>query len=198
MIARIEGTLVGVLRDGVLVDVNGVGYRVLMPVSALARLPAAGKRASLHTSLQVREDSMTLYGFSSAEERDLFEVLLGVNGIGPKAALAVLGVYPAAELRRVVATEDTEALTLVPGIGKKTAARMILELTGRLGALEDEGLAVRGRGGSRTTLAEVHGALEALGYSPAEVRSALDGLAGPDGETAEGLLKVALRRLAKA
>lgn len=196
MIARLEGTLAELLRDGVLVDVGGVGYRVLMPVSALARLAERGERVSLHTSLQVREDSMTLYGFLSADERDLFETLLGVNGIGPRAALAVLSVYPPADLRRAVATEDLEALTLIPGVGKKTAARMILELRERLGSV-DEAEGVPGPSSRVQSFAEVHGALEALGYSPAEVRKALDGI-DADGRPVEDLLKAALKRLAKA
>lgn len=195
MIAVLEGTLGDVLADGALVMVGGVGYRVLLPVSAIATLPPRNRKVRLHTHLHVREDAMTLYGFGSAEQRGLFEILLGVNGIGPKGALAVLGMYSPEAFRKAVAKEDLDALTLIPGVGRKTAARMVLELRERLGLPGGEGVP-----GStperREALAEVREALLALGYTPAEAREALDRLPEDGDQSVEQLLKVALRELA--
>lgn len=199
MIASIEGTLVEILPDGAVVDVAGVGYRAVMPASAVARLPAKGKRVRLHASLQVREDSMTLYGFVVAEQRELFEVLISVNGIGPKGALAALSVHSPEAFRKALVAEDLDALTLIPGVGKKTAARMILELREKLALPEADG--VPGASPARrAALAEVRAALLGLGYTPAEAREALERVAGANGhdEPVEDLLKRALRELAKA
>jgi Holliday junction DNA helicase RuvA len=199
VIAFIEGTLAEVLVDGAIFDVGGVGYRALMPASAVARLPAKGKKVRLHTSMQVREDSMTLYGFTSTEERDLFETLITVNGIGPKGGLAVLGVHSPEALRKALAAEDLDALTLIPGVGKKTAARMILELREKLALPDADGIPAGGAQ-RRAAMAEVKGALLHLGYTPAEARQALERVAEANGhdEPVEGLLKRALKELAKA
>jgi holliday junction DNA helicase RuvA len=199
VIAFIEGTLAEVLVDGAVVDVGGVGYRALMPASAVAKLPGKDKKVRLHTSMQVREDSMTLYGFTSIEDRDLFETLITVNGIGPKGGLAVLGVHSPEALRKALAAEDLDALTMIPGVGKKTAARMILELREKLALPDAEGIP----GGSpqrKAAMAEVKGALLNLGYTPQEARSALEAVAIGNGhdEPVEDLLKRALKELAKA
>lgn len=199
MIASLQGTLLEVLTDGAVVDVHGVGYRLCMPSSAIAGLPAAGRAVRLHTHLHVREDALTLYGFATAEQRDLFGVLLGVNGIGPKGALAVLSVYSPETFRKALVTEDLDALTLIPGVGKKTAARMILELREKL-ALPELEVVPGGNGARRSALVEVKGALLSLGYSPAEARAAIEGLPGNGAadRPVEELLKMALKELAKA
>ena len=200
MIAHLEGTLTALLPDGAVIDVAGVGYRALMPVSAISSLPAVGKKARIHTALVVREDSMTLYGFTSADQRELFDVLLGVNGVGPKGALAVLSVYQPDAFRKAVATEDLDALTLIPGVGKKTAGRMILELREKL-ALPELEVIPGGNGTARGTLSEVRGALLSLDYSPAEARDALDRVrehSEIDGKPVEEVLKLALKELARA
>lgn len=200
MIGSLAGTLAQTYPDGALVEVNGVGYRVLAPASAVAKLPVAGERVRLYTHLHVREDALTLYGFPSAEERDLFEILIGVNGIGPKGALAVLSVHSPTALRKAVLAEDLDALTLIPGVGKKTAARMILELKEKL-ALPDLEVAPRGSPAMRQALTEVRAALIRLGYSTTEARAAIqriaaaDGEANGDGERVEVLLKLALKEL---
>jgi Holliday junction DNA helicase RuvA len=203
MIGSVSGVLVEVSPDGVLVDVSGVGYRVLAPPSVLARLPGAGERVRLYTHLHVREDALTLFGFISAEERDLFEVLIGVNGIGPKGALAVLGVYAPDALRRAILGEDVDALTLIPGVGKKTASRMILELKEKIGAGDTELAAVAGSPAVREALGEVRAALLQLGYSTTEAREAIErvaaakAVANGNGSSSkvETLLKAALKEL---
>lgn len=196
MIATLDGTLVQILADGAVVEVAGVGYRLLMPATSVGDLPPVGSRVRVHTHLHVRDDALALYAFSTAEQRDLFVVLLGVAGIGPKGALAVLSVYAPDAFRKAVATEDLDALTLIPGVGKKTAARMILELCEKL-ALPDLDLTPGGNG-ERAALLEVRGALLSLGYSAAEARNAVRALDQSAGEPVEALLKRALKELAKA
>jgi Holliday junction DNA helicase RuvA len=196
VIASISGTIVEILPDGAVVDVHGVGYRLFMPSTAIAALPGLGKTVRAQTHLHVREDAMTLYGFSTTEQRDLFADLLGVGGIGPKGALAVLSVYSPDAFRKALVTEDLDALTLIPGVGKKTAARMILELREKLALPELE--VVPGGNGKRTVLVEVKGALLNLGYTPAEARSALESLPDDrDGTSLEDLLKLALKELVR-
>ena len=203
MIGSISGTLVETHPDGALVDVNGVGYRVLAPASVLARLPGAGEKVRLHTHLHVREDALTLFGFLSAEERDVFEVLISVNGIGPKGGLAVLSVYAPDALRRAILGEDLDALTLIPGVGKKTASRMILELREKLGAGEADLVPVVGSAAVREALGEVRAALLQLGYTTTEAREAIERVAAAkaagngNGKAhgVESLLKAALKEL---
>jgi Holliday junction DNA helicase RuvA len=200
VIAHLDGTVAAVLADGIVIDVAGVGYRLHMPASSVASLPGAGKRARVHTALVVREDSMTLFGFASAEQRELFDVLIGVNGVGPKGALAVLSVYQPDAFRKALATEDVAALMLIPGVGKKTAARMILELREKL-ALPELEVVPGGASGARGTLSEVRGALLSLEYSPAEAREALDRVrenSDVEGKPVEEVLKLALKELARA
>lgn len=202
MIGSVSGTLVETYLDGALIDVNGVGYRVLAPASVLARLPGAGEKVRLHTHLHVREDALTLFGFTTAEERDVFEVLIGVNGIGPKGGLAVLSVYTPAALRRAILGEDLDALTLIPGVGKKTASRMILELKEKLGAGDPDLAPVAGSPAVREALGEVRAALLQLGYSTTEAREAIERVAaakatanGNGAGGVEALLKAALKEL---
>ena len=202
MIGAVTGTLVETYPDGALVDVQGVGYRVHAPASVIARLPGAGERVRLHTHLHVREDALTLFGFTTGEERDLFAVLIGVNGIGPKGALAVLSVYAPDALRRAIIGEDVDALTLIPGVGKKTASRMILELKEKLGATDADVASLAGSPGVRQALTEVREALLQLGYSTTEAREAIERVSaeaaaanGNGSGTPEALLKKALKTL---
>ena len=166
MIGRLRGTLAAVGVDTVLVDVGGVGYDVAVTSRTFVELPGVGSEVVLHTHLQVREDLMALFGFTSSDERDLFRLLLGVSGLGPKVALAILATMSADDLRRVVATDDMAALTAVPGIGKRSAQKYLLELRPKLevpdGALQTSG-----------PLGEVRLALEGLGYQSDEISGAL-------------------------
>ncbi len=206
MIGSVSGVLVETYPDGALVDVGGVGYRVLAPASVIARLPGAGEKVRLHTHLHVREDALTLFGFTTAEERDLFEVLIGVNGIGPKGALAVLSVYAPDALRRAILGENLDALTLIPGVGRKTAGRMILELREKLGAGDADLAPIAGTPAIREALGEVRAALLQLGYTTTEARQAIERVAasnaggngngkGKGATGVEAMLKAALKEL---
>jgi holliday junction DNA helicase RuvA len=206
MIGSLRGTIVHRSARGELVlEVGGVGYRVTVPPSTLGQLGELGGTALVHTHLNVREDSLTLYGFGTRDERDSFEALLGAHGVGPALALAILSVHDPARLRQVLADCDIDALCLVGGVGRKTAARLLIELKSRLDLPDDDlaaGVAAanghadgNGNGnGSASTRAEVRAALGALGYESDEVHHALRELPD-DGSTVEELLRRALRLL---
>jgi Holliday junction DNA helicase RuvA len=175
----------------VLVEVGGVGYRALVPLSAIPNIEP-GTLAMLFTHLHVRDDTMVLFGFPTRDERDTFEVLIGATGVGPKLALAILSVHPPGVLRRALVDDDLAALTLVPGVGKRTAQRLLVELKARLEVPEldhaDDG------GGATSSRAEVRAALSGLGYQSDEVRDVLAQL--PDDGPVEDLLRDALKLLA--
>lgn len=187
MIGRLRGTLASKGTETVLLDAGGVGYVVAMTPQGIAALPSPGDEVVVHTHLHVREDQMSLFGFADHEERDLFRVLLGASGIGPKLALAILATFPPRRLQQVVIAEDAAALTAVPGIGARSAQKLILDLRARLD-LPD------GEVAPSTALAEAREALEGLGYQSAEIREVLSGLDG-EADEVEALLKAALRRL---
>ena len=196
MIALLRGKVVSAGSGDVILDVAGVGYQVHIPAGTV--VGATGATLTLHTHLAVREDAMTLYGFPDPAGRALFVTLLGVTGVGPKLALAALGTLGSTGLRRAVVTEDVDALTVVPGLGKKSAQRMILELREKLGALAADGVpgAVTSPGAAGDVRAEVRSALTGLGYVPAEVAAAMERLAPAPDDSAEDLLRDALRVLA--
>jgi Holliday junction DNA helicase RuvA len=192
MIGSLRGTLLDRQRTEVLVDVNGVGYRVLVSPSTLVEVGPPGGTVVLHTHLHVREDALTLYGFATRDERDCFEALIGAHGVGPALALAILSVHRPPSLRSVLASDDVDALCLVPGVGKKTAARLLLELKARLDLPEGDVLAAIGPDAG--VRGEVREALASLGYGPQEIAEALRDL--PDEGDVQTLLKDALSRLA--
>lgn len=198
MIGMVRGSLVERLPSGeVLVDVGGVGYRVVVAPGTLTELGAVGEEALLHTHLHVREDAMVLYGFPTREERVCFEALLGARGVGPALALAILSVHGPTSLRKLLADGDADALTLVPGVGKKTAAKLVLELASRLDVpdLADlDDLQPVGTAGSGSARRDVADALAGLGYGPDEVRSVVADL--PAEGSADTMLREALQRLA--
>ncbi|MET0628792.1 MAG: Holliday junction branch migration protein RuvA, partial [Acidimicrobiia bacterium] len=188
MIGSLRGTVLERTATGeVLLEVGGVGYRALVPTGAMAALTPASP-AFLFTHLHVREDAMTLYAFPTRDERDTFEALIGATGVGPKLALAMLSVHTPNVLRRAVLDDDKAALTLVPGVGPRTAQRLLIELKSRLD-VPDLDLAEVERVPSAR--AEVRAALTGLGYAPDEVRDALSSLEA-DG-TVEDLLREALK-----
>ncbi len=191
MIGSVRGSVLERSATGeVLVEVGGVGYRVLVPLGAVAGLhPGTG--TFLFTHLHVRDDAMVLFGFPTRDERDTFEVLIGASGVGPKLGLAILSVHSPAALRRALVDDDVAALTLVPGVGTRTAQRLMIELKARLEVPDFE---TADDSAVPSARAEVRAALAGLGYEPDEVR---DVLAQVDGDgTVEHLLRDALKLLA--
>ena len=197
MIAFLRGRLEDKSPGSIDVDVAGVGYRLAMSNNSLTVMPSLGEPVFIYTYLHVREDALQLFGFASAPERELFEKLIGVSGIGPKVALAVLSAFDVDSLKHAIINEDVALITSIPGIGKKGAQRLILELKEKL-TLPETGLMGAVAKEDRSAYDEARGALLSLGYSSQEARKALDGFA-PDGErvTVELLVKHALKRLAK-
>ncbi|MFN2606910.1 MAG: Holliday junction branch migration protein RuvA [Acidimicrobiales bacterium] len=200
MIGLLRGTVAArSARGEVVLEVGGVGYRCLVAPATLAGLGQPGSSVVLHTHLHVREEALTLYGFPTAEERDCFEALIGAHGVGPALALAILSVHGPPDLRRSLAEGDLDALTLVPGVGRKTAARLLIELKSRLDLpdLAPEAAAAMVNGnGDRSARADLRDALSGLGYQPDEVGAVLRELPA-EGEVEE-LLRQALRLLAAA
>ena len=191
MIGYLEGTVARTDPEGCLLDVGGVGYRIACSTTTRADLPATGGRARLWTHLHVREDVLALYGFSDERELAMFESLVGVSGVGPKVALAVCSSFSPDAFRRVLATDDVASIATVPGIGKKTAQRVLLELKDRL-ALPDLEVV----GDRPDALRAARSALENLGYSPSEVRAALAEVSSNGEASVEEVVRSALRVLA--
>ncbi len=188
MIALVSGTVAVRRADHVVVDCGGVGYRLAVSAETLRRVPAVGKPVTLHAHLVVRDDALSLYGFASEEERELFLMLLGVQSVGPKVALAVLSGGPPRELLAALAAGDSARFQAVPGIGKRTAERIIVELREKVGAaLPDEAISITRADDPRGLARE---GLIGLGYSPAEADELLDGV---DGDQPEELIAQALR-----
>lgn len=185
MIAFLHGTLLQRATDAIILDVNGVGYRVRIPTTTLASLGDLGTRVELYTHLHVREDDMSLFGFATQDEHDLFELLLSVSGIGPKVALGILSSAPPNEIRNAIAQGNLEILSGIRGIGKKTAQRLVLELKGKV-ELGEEISELSPLDG------EVAATLINLGYSAAEAQRAARSVKGT---TLEEKLRAALQYL---
>ncbi len=198
MIASLRGMLVERAATDVIVEVAGVGYRVVVAPATSVALGDAGEEVFVHVHHHVREDAQTLFGFATRAERACFEALLGAHGVGPGLALAILSVHAPDALRLLVADDDVGALCLVPGVGAKTAARLLIELKSRLDVAETGPPSGRepvmvGANGALSARSDVREALAGLGYDQAEVRAALAEL--PDDDDPALLLKGALRRL---
>ena len=191
MIGRIAGTLLEKHPPLVLVDVQGVAYEVDVPMSTFYSLPAAGERVTLHTHLVVREDGHFLFGFATEAERQVFRQLLKISGIGARTALAVLSGLSVNDLRQAVAAQDSGRLTKIPGVGKKTAERLLLELRDRLG-----GVIAAAPAALHSSSGDILNALLALGYSEREAQTALKGLPA-DISVSDGI-RQALKGLSKA
>ena len=195
MIAYVKGTLTEKSPSRVIVDVGGVGYEAFIPLSTFDRLPAAGEIVKLHTYHCVREDAQTLYGFATEREREMFELVTTVSGVGPKIALAVLSGLTIGDLQLAIAEGNAKRLASVKGIGKKTAERIVVELRGRINPLE--AVSLRGADGKKADNAALHDTVLALGQLgfPSEVaakmvQAALD--AGADATRSDELLRAAL------
>lgn len=188
MISFLVGEVADKGADRVVLDVGGVGYEVFVPTSMMGGLPAKGRSARVYTRMVVRDDAMLLYGFRTMQERSLFDELTGVSGVGPKVALSFLSALSADALQRAVMAGDADALTVVPGVGKKVAQRVIVDLRDRLGGEGD--ITLEG------PLAETREALVALGLSATEAAQALAGVE-VDGRPVEDLLREALQRVGR-
>ncbi|MGH2915526.1 MAG: Holliday junction branch migration protein RuvA [Solirubrobacteraceae bacterium] len=188
MIALISGNVVVRRSDHVVVDCGGVGYRLAVSAETLRHVPAVGHTVALHAHLVVRDDALALYGFATEEERDLFLMLLGVQSVGPKVALAVLSGAAPRELLAIVAAGDVARLQAAPGVGRRTAERIVVELREKVGAALPEDAIALPRGDDPATTARE--ALTGLGFGAAEIDQLLSRAAG---ETAEELIAGALR-----
>ena len=199
MIAYLSGRIASVEPGAAVVDVGGVGFSVQCTPATLAAL-RVGAVAQVPTALVVREESLTLFGFADADERDVFELLQTASGVGPKLAQAMLAVHGPDELRRAVTSEDLAALTRVPGIGRKGAQRIVLELKDRIGAPTGGGGRSAPAGAAGGWREQVHGALLGLGWSAREAEAAVGAVADQAGEIPDvpTLLRAALRTLSKA
>ena len=188
MIGRLRGVLVSKRSELVCLEASGVGYEVTMTPRAVAALPGVGEEVVVHIHTHVREDEMSLYGFGSEPDRDLFRVLLGAGGVGPKLAMAISGTMTHAEIVRAIVSEDADALTVVPGVGKRGAQKIVLELAPKLSGVEADVV------GSTNTLT-VRQALEGLGYTTEEINGVMGELDPEAG--LETQIKTALRALGR-
>ena len=194
MIAAVRGEVLVRRPDHVVIDAGGVGYRLAVSAETLKSVPATGREAFLHAELIARDDSLSLYGFGSEEERDLFGQLISVSGVGPKVAIAVLSGGASRELLRAIAGGDAKRFQAVPGIGKRTAERIIVELREKVAGELEEAIATGAeQGGDPRSLAR--DGLVNLGYAPAEAEELL---AGAESEKPEELIAEALRRAGEA
>jgi Holliday junction DNA helicase RuvA len=195
MIASVSGEVLVRRPDHVVLDTGGVGYRLAVSAETLRAIPARGKKATLHSHLVVRDDALSLYGFASEEEHDLFLLLISVSGVGPKVAIAALSGGPVSELLSAIAGGDAKRFQAVPGIGKRTAERIMVELREKVaGELSGEGIEIH-KGDGVSPRSEARDGLLNLGYTPAEAEKLLD---RAEGESAEELIQSALRTSAGA
>jgi Holliday junction DNA helicase RuvA len=189
VIGRLTGTIVEASHESVVLEVGGVGYLIAITPRTLADLPGLGEEAVLHTHLHVREDQLALFGFDSVQDKELFGMLLGVSGVGPKVAMAILATMTHEQLSVAVVSDDIGALTAVPGIGKRSAQKLLLELKPKMDILDSASMAAG-------PMAEVREALEGLGYGPDEIRGTLIDM--PPDLPIEEMVRRSLRQLGKA
>src|SRR3954447_14721053 len=186
MIGSLRGRLLETGAEEILVEVAGIGYRVTVTPATVVTIGDVGDEVFVYVHHHIREDAQLLYGFAARDERACFEALIGAHGVGPSLALAILSVHAPDSLRRTLADDDIASLCLVPGVGKKTAARLLVELKARL-SLPDVDLSVISNGAPSSTRADLREALSNLGYGPDEIRDALADL--PDDGDPSALLK---------
>lgn len=202
MIGRISGTLIEKQSPELLIDVNGIGYEVLAPMTTIYQLPELGQKVSLHTHFVVREDAQLLFGFADKQQRALFRALIKVSGVGPKLALAILSGIEAQTFVRSIHDGDTATLVRIPGIGKKTAERLVVEMKDRLKEWQvDSDLPLMAAAnpqpmGQDQWIQEAEGALIALGYKPTEAAKAISAIKDPI-SSAEDLIRLALKGMLK-
>lgn len=200
MISYVRGEVAAFEAEKVIIDVNGIGYGIYMSQQAMGRLPMVGREVKLYTYFSVKEDSMQLYGFLSKDELDVFRLIIGVNGIGPKGGLGILSALTPNDLRFAVMSKDAKAISAAPGIGKKTAEKLILELKDKLrieDALEPNTERAGAYDSSETQSAQMDAvqALVALGYGNTEALKAVKKVEVEEGTSTETILKNALKYL---
>ncbi len=201
MIAYLKGTLEEAGKDYLIIEVNGIGYQVKVPERVLQEAPGRGSLIKLHTYTYVREDTLALYGFLTRDDLSLFQLLLGVSGVGPKGALGILSLFSANELRVAILSQDAKTIARAPGIGAKTAQRMLIDLKGKISFEDTFGLTEEAVG--EAGAAEPHSqarndaleALTALGYSASEGLKAISQVSITEDMDSEAILKAALKKL---
>ena len=195
MIGRLKGTVISKQAPDLMLDVNGVGYELLIPLNTFFEIPDLGETVALHTHFVVREDAQQLYGFSQLEERGLFRNLIKVNGVGPKMALAILSAMTASEFVHCVRGNDIAALVKVPGVGKKTAERLLIEMRDKIASMAISETVQPAQNLGKDISAEAESALIALGYRPQDAAKMISRVAQEDIETAEQLIRAALKTM---
>jgi len=202
MIASVKGKLEGVTADSVIIDVNGMGVEVIVPNNVIGRLPKQDEAIKLHTYLHIREDAMQLFGFLEKEDLDFFKLLITVNGIGPKAAIAILSSMSTDVLTFAILSEDIKTIEKAQGIGAKTAKKLVLELKDKVGVINAKAVELRSDSSSDISLTigsaikeEASQVLEALGYSRTEAMKSVSAVEMTEEMTAEELVKLALKNL---
>ena len=202
MIASVKGKLEGVTADSVIIDVNGMGVEVIVPNNVIGRLPKQDEAIKLHTYLHIREDAMQLFGFLEKEDLDFFKLLITVNGIGPKAAIAILSSMSTDVLTFAILSEDIKTIEKAQGIGAKTAKKLVLELKDKVGVINEKTLTrstdselVSVSGAGSKVKEEASQVLEALGYSRTEAMKAITAIEITEEMTSEDLVKSALKNL---
>lgn len=200
MIGQLRGKLLDKRAPWLLLDVNGVGYELEAPMTVFYQLPDIGVELQLYTHFVVREDAQLLYGFASRFERELFRALIKVNGVGPKMALAILSGMEAERLVRCIELQDTTTLVKIPGVGKKTAERLLIEMSDRLGKLDGVPASLPGLASIAMpddAVTDAVAALESLGYRPKDAQAAVAKVTGAESMTSEQLIRQALKGLAR-
>lgn len=201
MIAFLNGELSAIYDDRIIMEVSGIGYNVLMPASSIASLPGIGNNIKVYTYLSVREDAMWLYGFTTKDDLDLYKLLITVNGVGPKAALQLLSFMEGNDLKFAILSSDSKSISKAPGIGPKTAQRIIIDLKDKIDLLNTFEAKISKASVSAPKLSdektEAVDALVALGYSQKDAYSAVSSVESADDTPVEEILKAALRNISR-
>lgn len=195
MIGRLQGVVLSKQAPDLLLDVQGVGYELLVPLNTFFDIPDIGETVTLHTHFVVREDAQQLYGFSQLEERVLFRHLIKVNGVGPKMALAILSGMSASEFSRCVQRDEVATLVKIPGVGKKTAERLLVEMRDKISSIVDNGSEQPVEQVAQDISLEAESALTALGYRPQDAAKMVNRVAGEHITNAEELIRAALKSM---
>ena len=201
MIAYLKGTLAETGEDCLIIEVNGIGYQVKVPGRVLKAVHGMGSTVKLHTYTYVREDTLALYGFLSRDDLSMFQLLLGVSGVGPKGALGILSLFSAGELRVAILSQDAKAIAKAPGIGAKTAQRMLIDLKGKVsledafGIVQEEVASAKAGDSYSQARNDVIEALTALGYSSSESLKAVSAVTITEDMDSEVVLKEALKKM---